>query len=158
MDPFCYLCFEFVFLILSWLFLTAWCSPAGKGLTSCLLCVVIFPYCVPGQVWYSIVSIPDICHVPSFAIIPLEKRAGCRTFIVFRMLCCCFCSLPLPHDAVGWSVVCDRDISWSYILVLSIYRVFSRFVPPFIIEIQIIGNETMLKNALSMNILLPVIL
>ena len=23
------------------------------------------------------------------------------------------CSLPLPHGAVGWSVVCDCGISWS---------------------------------------------
>ena len=28
----------------------------------------------------------------------------------------CNCSLPLPRAAVGWSVVCDCGISWSYSL------------------------------------------
>ena len=62
MDPFCYLCFVFVFVILSCLILTALWSP--------LLCVmfsgvfVTFPYGVLGQVWCYIVSIPDICLLP----------------------------------------------------------------------------------------------
>ena len=40
-----------------------------------LLCVmfpcvfVTFPYSVPGQVWYSIVSIPDICLLLDFAFV-----------------------------------------------------------------------------------------
>ena len=33
MDPICYLCFVFVFVILSCLFVAALWSPAGKGLT-----------------------------------------------------------------------------------------------------------------------------
>ena len=40
MDPFCYLCFMFVFVMLSCLFLAALWSPAGKGLTSWVLFVV----------------------------------------------------------------------------------------------------------------------
>ena len=39
LEPFCYLCFTFVFIILSCLFLAALWSPDGKGLTSCLSCV-----------------------------------------------------------------------------------------------------------------------
>ena len=35
-DPFCYLCFMFVFVILSYMLFVALCSPAGKGLTSSL--------------------------------------------------------------------------------------------------------------------------
>ena len=68
---FCYLHFMFVFVMLSCLFLVALWSPAGKGLTSWLLCVmfscvfVTFPYGVPGlspgQVWYLTVLIPDLC-------------------------------------------------------------------------------------------------
>ena len=38
-----------------------------------------------------------------------EERAGCLAFIVFRMSC--KCSVALPHDAVGWSVVCNCGIS-----------------------------------------------
>ena len=50
---------------------TFW-SPAGKGLTSWLLfvmfnCVfVTFPSGIHGQVWYLIVSIPDLCRLSYF--------------------------------------------------------------------------------------------
>ena len=65
MDHLCYLCL--VFVMLSRLFIAALWSPAGKGLTSWLLfvmfnCVfVTFPCGILGQVWYLIVSIPDLC-------------------------------------------------------------------------------------------------
>ena len=60
MDHFCYLCFMFIFVMLSCLFLAALGSPVGKRAD--LLCVVFscvfvtFPYDVPGQ----ILSIYDI--------------------------------------------------------------------------------------------------
>ena len=55
--------------MLSRLFIAALWSPAGKGLTSwvsfvMLNCVfVTFPCGILGQVWYLIVSIPDLCHL-----------------------------------------------------------------------------------------------
>ena len=63
---FCYLCFLacLCYAVLS--VRAALWSPAGKGLASWLSCVmfscifVIFPYGVPGQVWYLIVLIPDL--------------------------------------------------------------------------------------------------
>ena len=66
MGYFCYLCF--LFFMLSCLFITALWPPAGKGLTSWLsfamfYCVfVTFPCGILGQVWYSTVLIPDLCH------------------------------------------------------------------------------------------------
>ena len=54
------------------LFIAALWSPTGKGLTSWLLfvmfnCVfVTFPCGILGQVWYLIVSIPDLCHLSYF--------------------------------------------------------------------------------------------
>ena len=47
--------------MLSYLFIAALWSPAGKGLN--LLCgvFVTFPCGVLGQVWHLIVSIPDLC-------------------------------------------------------------------------------------------------
>ena len=54
--------------MLSRLFIAALWSPAGEGLTSWLSfvmfnCVfVTFPCGILGQVWYLIVSIPDLCH------------------------------------------------------------------------------------------------
>ena len=71
-DHFCYLCFMFVFIILSCLLLADLRSPAGKGLTSWFyvcdvsLCCVTFPYGVSGKVWYLMVSIPDLCLLPYF--------------------------------------------------------------------------------------------
>ena len=64
MDHLCYLCL--VFVMLSRLFIAALWSTAGKGLTSRLLfvmfnCVfVTFPCGILGQVWYFIVSVPDL--------------------------------------------------------------------------------------------------
>ena len=40
-----------------------------------------------------------------------EERAGCFAFIVLRMSCYCKCSVNLPHGTVGWSAVCNCDIS-----------------------------------------------
>ena len=35
------------------------------------------------------------------------------------MSCRCYRSLALPRDAVGWSVVCDCGIAWSYSLTFA---------------------------------------
>ena len=54
--------------MLSRLFIAALWSPAGKGMASLLLfvmfnCVFVTLSCgILGQVWYLIVSIPDLCH------------------------------------------------------------------------------------------------
>ena len=54
------------------LFIAALKSPAGKGLTSWLLFVmfncdfVTFPCGILCQVWYMIVTIPDLCHLSYF--------------------------------------------------------------------------------------------
>ena len=68
------LCFCSVLCLLSLcarLFICALWSPAGKGLTSWLSCVVsncecYFPIGILGQVWYLIVSIPDLCTLTYF--------------------------------------------------------------------------------------------
>ena len=67
MDHLCYLCL--VFVILSCLFIAALWSPAGKGLTSWLLFVMFNCVFVTflGQVWYSIVSIPDLWRISYFS-------------------------------------------------------------------------------------------
>ena len=63
------------------LFSAALCSPAGNGLTSWLLfvmfnCVfVTFPCGILGQVWYLIVSIPDLYRLSYFQE-PLSLNAG----------------------------------------------------------------------------------
>ena len=65
MDHLCYVCI--VFVMLSRLFIAALWSPAGRWLTSWLLFVmfncdfVTFPCGIMDQVWYLIVSIPDLC-------------------------------------------------------------------------------------------------
>ena len=70
MDHLCYFCL--VFLMLSRLFIAALWSPAGKGRASWLSFVmfnclfVTFPCGILGQVWYLIVSIPDLCCLSYF--------------------------------------------------------------------------------------------
>ena len=36
-----------------------------------------------------------------------------REVVALIWLCCCWCSVALPRDAVDLSVACDWDISWS---------------------------------------------
>ena len=65
MDCLCYLCL--VFVVFSRLFVTALWSPGGGGMVTDLLALVCdvccdfiaFPFCILGQMWYLIVSIPD---------------------------------------------------------------------------------------------------
>ena len=67
MDHLCYL--YLVFVMISCLFITALCSPAGKGLTPWLSfvmfnCVFVTSPCgILGQVWYLDVSIPNLCRL-----------------------------------------------------------------------------------------------
>ena len=62
-----------MFVMFSRLFIAALWSPAGKELTSWLFfvmfnCVfVTIPCGILGQVWYLIVSIPDLCRHSYFA-------------------------------------------------------------------------------------------
>ena len=74
-DHLCYVCL--VFVMLSRQFIAALWSPAGKGLTSWLLLVVFicvlvtFPCGILGQMWYLIVSIPDLCPLFYFIFVLL---------------------------------------------------------------------------------------
>ena len=67
MHHLCYLCL--VFVMLSRLFIAALWSLAGKALASWLLFVMLncvcvtFPCGILGQVWFLIVSIPDLCRL-----------------------------------------------------------------------------------------------
>ena len=69
---FVFLCLAF--LMLSRLFIAALWSPARKGLTSWPLMVMFivilvnFPCNILGQVWYLIVSFPDLCRLSYFYI------------------------------------------------------------------------------------------
>ena len=64
MDHLCYV--YLVFFMLMRLFNSALWSPAGKELTSRLLCVMFNCVFVTGQVVYFITSIPDLCRLSSF--------------------------------------------------------------------------------------------
>ena len=85
------------------------------GLTSWLLVVmfncvfVTFPYGNLGQVWYLIVSIPDICRLSYFNHFPLfnflTDRSFCGSFLsfVFRV-CRCLTALSVycSHVVTCW--------------------------------------------------------
>ena len=64
------------------LFICALWSPAGKGLTSWLSCVVSsvslsHPIDILGQVWYLIVSIPDLCNLITFSVYTVRIFMKC---------------------------------------------------------------------------------
>ena len=44
------------------------------------------------------------------------ERAGCFTFL------CSEYHVALPRDSMGWSVVCDSGISWSYSLTFVLHK------------------------------------
>ena len=75
MDHWCVLCLVF---LISRPFIAALWSLAGKGLTFRLLlmffCIfVTFPCCILGQVWYLIVSFPDLCRLSYFYLIYMQN-------------------------------------------------------------------------------------
>ena len=62
-----------------------------------------------------------LCYVLQYvgSFLAGEERAGCFIFVVLWMSCCVMnvmLSLTHPRGAMGWSVVCDCGISWSYSL------------------------------------------
>ena len=64
MDHLCYLCLAF--LMLSRLFIDALWSPAWSSwllLVMFIYIFVTFSCGIPGQVWYLIVSFPDLCRL-----------------------------------------------------------------------------------------------
>ena len=73
-------------------------SPAGKGLTSWLSFVVSsgkFPIGILGQVWYLIVSIPDLCTLSYF----YYDVSWSYSFVRYNL----------------WFLTCD--IFWPYLFV-----------------------------------------
>ena len=77
------------YVMVSRLFVTALLSLAGKWLTSWSLfvmfnCVfVTFPCGILCQVWYLIVSVPDLCHLSYFEnILTISTKQGCL-FLTF---------------------------------------------------------------------------
>ena len=76
---------SFVFLMLLHLFIAALLSLAGKELTSWLLMVMfivvlfIIVYGILGQVWYLMVSFPDLCPLSYF------KRLMVKTHLLKKL-------------------------------------------------------------------------
>ena len=95
-----------------------------------LLCIALCPF------WFIITSLavdllfdmlPIVCGISVFLFVLLcialcpfwfyyhlekeERAAGCFAVVVLEMYCYYKCSVAPPHGAVGWSAVCDCDIS-----------------------------------------------
>ena len=107
-----------LFVMLSCLVIAALWSPAGKGLTSWLSFVMLncvfvtFPCGILGQVWYLIVSIPDLCSLSYFQLMSflVLKGRGRESWLLHSVFLTS-CSVALPHGAVCWSALCDCGIS-----------------------------------------------
>ena len=73
MDLLCFCSVLCLLCLCARLFIYALWSPAGKGLTSWVSFVVsavslLLSHWYPGQVWYLIVSIPDLCTLTYFGV------------------------------------------------------------------------------------------
>ena len=77
-----------VFLMLSRLLIAALWSPAEKGLTTWLLLVmfivffVTYPCGILGQVWYLIVSLPDLCRLSYLSVVKINGYSIIVLFVV----------------------------------------------------------------------------
>ena len=58
-----------------------------------------------------------LCVLSSFAINLMGKRELAALLIVYLVSCEFHFSVALPHDAMGWSAVCDCGIYRSYTLI-----------------------------------------
>ena len=67
-----FFCLVFVMTLCASVYFALW-SPVGKGLT-CLLSFVVchFPIGILGQLWYLILSMPDLCTLIYFVFLPTE--------------------------------------------------------------------------------------
>ena len=65
MDHLCFLCL--VFLMLLPMFIAALWTPALLALVGDVYCIFVsFPFGILGQVWYLIVTFPDLCLLSYF--------------------------------------------------------------------------------------------
>ena len=86
--------------MLSRLFIAAFWSPAGKRLTSWLVLVMLivffvtFPCGILGQVWYLIVSFPDLCRLSNFNV-----HVRTMEFTSFHVLLETYLGCALTFDA-----------------------------------------------------------
>ena len=55
-----------------------------------------------------------------FIVLGGKERAGCFTLFVFQVSCEFYCTVTLPHGAMGWSALCDCGI---FRVILTYYMV-----------------------------------
>ena len=131
-DRFCWLCFMFGGVVLSCLFLVALWSPAGKGLTSwllCLSCFVTFPNVPWSTSELRARLAPWNWFKPSSKIFTDRSKAVLLLWIicviyVLYLSCFCVCSLlPCGHLlGKGWP---HDSCLWCLIVILSLFYVVS---------------------------------
>ena len=92
----------------------AWTAVHSKSVILLwLLLLLLFVAPIVGFCVCSMFCCTLLCILSSFAVIMHdgEERAGWFILSVFLMSCYCYCSVALPHGAMGWSAVCDCGIS-----------------------------------------------
>ena len=110
MDLLCFCSVLCLLCLCARLFICALWSPAGKGLTSWLSFVVsycefvTFPLVVLGQVWYLIVSIPDLCTLTYYEIY-MTENLNLRHFIFMPISIFFLKKKVLSSIRLGWIIV-----------------------------------------------------
>ena len=93
------------------------CSEAVVLLLLLIYCLMYFQLFV-GILYLYLFCYALLCVHSSFAIMLKRKsKLVALLLLPYRLMYCYYkCSVALPHGAVGWSAVCDCDISRSYSL------------------------------------------
>ena len=118
-----------LFVMLSRLFIAALWSPAGKRLTSLpsivmFNCVfVTFLWDILGQVWYLIVSIPDLCRLSYFNFRGISQNGEITLFIMLQSRNCNIANIHFSSI---------RKKVFSRIFPNLLYRCFTRTVKALI--------------------------
>ena len=141
----CLLCFMRVclYVLCGHLLGKGW--PLGSRLW-CLLCVCHFPIGILGQVWYLIVSIPDLCNLITFTEICTTRETPTKTLSYFLKMSYILTNSPTegqgPWGLKSWCKCQPSRVTMFQISVLSDQWLL-RYTS---LEKKIIKNVVIVKN------------
>ena len=132
MDLLCFCSVLCLLCLCARLFICAWWSPAGKGLTSWLSFVVStvslsLSRGILGQVWYLIASIPDLCTVAYFMSILLYVHSSIaiilmgKSELIALLNLSSWCLVMVERLFLAVPRGCLQFVVWYFLIILTYY-------------------------------------
>ena len=119
MDRFCKLCFVLVCVVLSCLFLVALWSPAGKGLTSWLSCLLYF-VTFPNVSWSTSVLRARLAPSSKIFYWPFQGGTSFVDLLCFCSVLCLICLCVRVFICALWSPAGKGLTSWLSFVVSTV--------------------------------------